>query len=45
MGYHQRHGIPDLGIVESDGITAGKPSVEREGYEEVKLEKDHLRRR
>jgi hypothetical protein len=38
-------GSPDLGIVESNGITAGKPSVEREGYEEVKLEKDHLRRR
>jgi hypothetical protein len=34
-------GSSDPGIVDSDGITAYKPSVEREGYEEVKLEKDH----
>ncbi|KAM0878610.1 hypothetical protein ACQ4PT_034759 [Festuca glaucescens] len=36
---------PDSGIKDSDGITTrssiDKPSVEREGYEEVKLEKDH----
>jgi hypothetical protein len=34
-------GSPDPDIVDSDGITADKPSVEREGYGEVKLEKDH----
>ncbi|KAM0930932.1 hypothetical protein ACQ4PT_000642 [Festuca glaucescens] len=34
-------GSPDPGIVDSDGIAAGKPSVEREVYKEVKLEKDH----
>ncbi|KAM0913258.1 hypothetical protein ACQ4PT_012275 [Festuca glaucescens] len=36
---------PDSGIKDSDGITTrsstDKPSVEREGYEEVMLEKDH----
>jgi hypothetical protein len=34
-------GSLDPGIVDSDGITTDKPSVEREAYEEVKLEKDH----
>jgi hypothetical protein len=34
-------GSLDPGIVDSDGITANKLLVEREGYEEVKLEKDH----
>jgi hypothetical protein len=34
-------GSPDPDIVDSDGITTDKPSVEREAYEEVKLEKDH----
>jgi hypothetical protein len=42
---HDDVGSPDPCIVDSDGITAGKPSVEREGYKEVKLEKDHPRRR
>ena len=34
-------GSPDPGIVDSDDITVDEPLVESEGYEEVKLEKDH----
>ncbi|KAM0828874.1 hypothetical protein ACQ4PT_067253 [Festuca glaucescens] len=34
-------GYLDLGIIDSDDFTVDKSSEEREGYEEVKLEKDH----
>ncbi|KAM0848860.1 hypothetical protein ACQ4PT_054076 [Festuca glaucescens] len=34
-------GSLDPGIIDSDDFTVDKSSVEREGYEEVKLEKDH----